>query len=64
MRKGTLRMESIPKLRKIYAIIPENLYNELARAKILDANFDNFVSEAIFEHFKKWQENRRQECES
>lgn len=57
-------MESIPKLRKIYAIIPENLYNELARAKILDANFDNFVSEAIFEHFKKWQENRRQECES
>jgi uncharacterized protein YjiS (DUF1127 family) len=57
-------MESIPRLKKIYATIPESLYNELAKAKVLDTDFDNFVTEALFEHFKKWQENRRQECES
>jgi len=52
-------MESIPRVKKIYATIPENLYNDLARAGILNTDFDNFVAEALFEHFKKWQENRR-----
>ena len=49
---------NIPRVKKIYATIPESLYSDLAKEGILDTDFDNFVAQALFEHYKKLKEGK------
>lgn len=44
---------NLPKLRKIFATIPEELYNELVKRNVINNDFDNWISDAILEKLKK-----------
>jgi len=42
-----------PNLKKIFALIPDELFQELKRRDIFNSNFDRFVAEAISEKLKR-----------
>ena len=41
------------KLKKIFAIIPEELYQDLQRRNLLSVNFDSWLAEAITEKLQR-----------
>jgi len=43
----------IPKLKKIFALIPEELFDELSQRNLFNSNFDAWVTEAIIEKLKR-----------
>ena len=51
-------MDSIIKVKKIYATISEDLYNKLAEHNILGFDFDNWIADAIFQKLKKLEEEK------
>jgi hypothetical protein len=50
-------MIEIPKLKKIFATIPEELFNELSKKNILNHSFDTWLTEAILEKLKREEES-------
>jgi hypothetical protein len=44
---------NFPKLKKLFAMIPEELFDELSKRDILNHDFDRWITEAILEKLNR-----------
>jgi len=48
----------IPRLKKIFALIPEELFDEISQRNLFNSNFDAWITEAILAKLEKEREQR------